>query len=118
MCAISTIGFVVSSLCSTAAAAADFSTVVSALAVGVCANAWARYRREPAIVLVISGILLLVPGGISVKSVAALLNQNSDSSLSSGFAAQMCIIALSITVGVSLANLFVFPKEELSYQHL
>jgi uncharacterized membrane protein YjjB (DUF3815 family) len=61
------------------------------------------------------GVLLLVPGGLSVKSVAALLSSNGAMGLS--FAIQMIVIALSITVGVSLANVVVFPREELAYQH-
>ena len=89
--------------------------MLAALAVGIAANVWARVTRQPSIILVISGILLLVPGGLSVKSVASLLN--SDSAVGLSFATQMLMITLSITVGVSIANVIVFPREELSYQH-
>jgi uncharacterized membrane protein YjjB (DUF3815 family) len=68
------------------------------------------------IVLIISGILLLVPGGLSVKAVHAILASDTGGGFT--FAVQMIVISLSITVGVSLANLLVFPREDLQHQRL
>lgn len=116
MLVISGIGFGSYSLCAYLEAGSDLATVFSALTIGMAANVWARFTHHPSIVLIISGILLLVPGGLSVKAVHAILA--SDAGAGFTFAVQMVVISLSITVGVSLANLLVFPREDLQHQRL
>jgi uncharacterized membrane protein YjjP (DUF1212 family) len=116
MLVISGLGFGVYSLCASLNAGSDLATVFSALSIGIAANVWARFTHHPSIVLIISGILLLVPGGLSVKSVHAILA--SDAGAGFTFAVQMVVISLSITVGVSLANLIALPREDLQHQRL
>jgi hypothetical protein len=54
--------------------------------------------------MIISGINLLVPGGIGVQGVASMVKNNSTSS-GVGFVFEMIVVALSLTIGLLIAKL-------------
>jgi len=67
-------------------------------------NTFNRLTGHPAIVVTISGILLLVPGSIGLKGVSAfIIDKNVVQGMQFGF--NMLIIALSIAVGLLIVNL-------------
>ena len=71
-------------------------TTVSAICVGLISNAYSRYKNDVAIAPLLSGILLLVPGSLGVKSSLGILgNTIADGT---GFASKMIVIGMSITV--------------------
>jgi len=78
---------------------------VGALAVGLAANTAERTGRALAVVLIVPGILLLVPGSLGFHSITALLDQN----VTRGVAAwsQMLITAVSLAAGLLLSNVLV-----------
>jgi len=53
--------------------------------------------------MIISGINLLVPGGIGVQSIATMLKENATSGV--GFVFEMVVVALSLTIGLLIAKL-------------
>ena len=60
---------------------------LGALAVGVAANGLARWLRRPSVVFLVPGIMLLVPGSIGYRSLAALLQSDIVSGVDAGFSA-------------------------------
>lgn len=58
-----------------------------------------------------AGILVLVPGGIGVSGVAALLQNNSSGTI---FVFEMLMVALAITLGLLLGKIF-FPEALFGY---
>eukprot|EP00128_Syssomonas_multiformis_P010767 Colp12_sorted_trinity150504_noHs@34817 len=87
----------------------ETSTVIAAFAVGIAGNLYARLTSSPAIIPIISGILLQVPGTIGLKGVTAFLNNDVFNGIT--FGGQVIVISVSITVGVFAANVFVVPRK-------
>lgn len=82
-------------------------TAVSALAVGLVGNIYSRFFGDIALGALLSGILFLVPGGMGVRSSLGFFNNQAE--LGVGFVFQLLVIALSITIGLLLASILVFP---------
>ncbi|KAI8825000.1 uncharacterized protein EV422DRAFT_240947 [Fimicolochytrium jonesii] len=81
--------------------------VLSALAIGLASNIYARISHDLAVAPILSGILLLVPGSLGVRSTLGFLGITAGSG--TNFAFQMLIIGLSITIGLFVATLLVWP---------
>jgi uncharacterized membrane protein YjjP (DUF1212 family) len=79
------------------------SSVISAFAVGITGTAYSGFTGDLPLVMVLSGILLLVPGGIGVQGVTAMLGDDVLSGM--GFVFDMVIVGLSITLGLLLAKI-------------
>ncbi len=91
--------------------------LLSAMGIGVMGIIWSKYspyHSDSPLVIIISGVLMLVPGGISVRGATALLSNNVVDGLSFGFV--MLVTGLSISVGLFVARLIVFPIERVSRQ--
>lgn len=78
-------------------------TMLCALTVGLLGTALARYLNQNALTIILSGILMLVPGSVGLRGVTALLQQNTVSGVQFGFS--MLLIALSIAIGLLVARL-------------
>ncbi|CAO3645491.1 unnamed protein product [Cunninghamella blakesleeana] len=80
---------------------------VGAFALGLTANIYGRITKRLTFVMLMGGIIILVPGSIGVRGAVSLF----DGSENTGgmFAFQIIGIALSITLGLFLANLCVYP---------
>jgi uncharacterized membrane protein YjjB (DUF3815 family) len=78
-------------------------TMLCALAVGLVGTVLARYLNQNALTIILSGILMLVPGSVGLRGVTALLQQNTVSGVQFGFS--MLLIALSIAIGLLVARL-------------
>ena len=83
--------------------ASSASSVISAFAVGITGTAYSRFTGDLPLVMVLSGILLLVPGGIGVQGVTAMLGDDVLSGM--GFVFDMVIVGLSITIGLLIAKI-------------
>jgi uncharacterized membrane protein YjjP (DUF1212 family) len=84
---------------------------LGALAIGIAANSLARWRRRPSVVFLLPGIMLLVPGSIGYRSLAALLHSDIISGVEAGFAA--VLVGVSLAAGLLLANVMVPPRRVL-----
>lgn len=96
------VGYVVSEATSLKLASSA-SSVISAFAVGITGTAYSRFTGDLPLVMVLSGILLLVPGGIGVQGVTAMLGDDVLSGM--GFVFDMVIVGLSITLGLLIAKI-------------
>jgi uncharacterized membrane protein YjjP (DUF1212 family) len=84
---------------------------LGALAVGVVANALARWLRRPSVVFVVPAIMLLVPGSVGYRSLAALLQSDIVSGVEAGFSA--VLVGVTLAAGLLLANVLVPPRRVL-----
>ena len=82
--------------------------MVIALIVGLFGSLWSRLLEEQPVVYIVSGILMLVPGGLGVKGATALFDRNDVSVLN--FFAAVLQTAVSIAVGLLVAK-FIFPSK-------
>ncbi|OBZ90969.1 hypothetical protein A0J61_00983 [Choanephora cucurbitarum] len=79
-----------------------------AFALGLAGNIYARVTRRQAFAPLMSGTLILVPGSLGVRGAVHLFDGSNNGS-GSEFVFQILGIALSITLGLFLANLVVYP---------
>lgn len=89
----------------------ELGVAVGAFVVGVAGNAFARYRRRPALVLIVPGILLLVPGSLGFRSLNLLLRNEPLTGIATGFSTLLA--GMSIVAGLLMANLLVSPRRAL-----
>ncbi|CAI5989870.1 unnamed protein product [Closterium sp. NIES-64] len=90
----------------------DTASVVAVFAVSTSGTLLSHFAQEFPLAMKISGIQLLVPGGIGVRGVAAILNQDVMSGI--GFVFEMLTVGLAITIGLILANL-VLPESMFAH---
>ena len=102
MALASFVGYVVSELTSLNLASTA-SSVISAFAVGIAGTTYSKFTGDLPLVMVLSGILLLVPGGIGVQGVTAMIGDDVLSGM--GFVFDMVMVGLSITLGLLIAKI-------------
>lgn len=90
----------------------DLGSFVGALAVGIASNLAARALDRPSAVFLVPGILLLVPGSVGVRSLAALMDREVLSGIETAF--RVVVIAMAIVGGVLAANVVARGSRELS----
>jgi uncharacterized membrane protein YjjB (DUF3815 family) len=90
----------------------DIGACAGAFVVGVIANIFSMISRHPSIVVSSIGIMLLLPGSLSYKSVNAFLNNDATSGIT--FLFQAIETALSITAGLLLSDIFALRRKKLS----
>ena len=70
----------------------------AALTVGLAGNAFALLRSRSALIVVVPGILMLVPGSLGYESAASLLGNNTIAGVDAAF--DTLVVALSIVYGL------------------
>ncbi|KAJ3271341.1 hypothetical protein HDV01_006846 [Terramyces sp. JEL0728] len=82
------------------------STFFGTFLIGLTSNFYARVTRDVSIAPILCGILMLVPGSFGVRSsVGFIQNDNTATYLAS----QMIVISMTITVGLFVATMIVWP---------
>eukprot|EP00047_Mylnosiga_fluctuans_P010761 m.17802 g.17802 ORF g.17802 m.17802 type:complete len:497 (-) comp3276_c0_seq2:334-1824(-) len=76
----------------------NLSTMLAALAIGIFGNIATQFPTQNALSIILSGILVLVPGSVGLRGVNALLQNDAVSGIQFGFS--MLLIALSIAIGL------------------
>jgi uncharacterized membrane protein YjjB (DUF3815 family) len=84
---------------------------VAAFGVALASSAYERWRRRPAPVVLVPGILLLVPGSIGYRSMSSLLERNTVAGIDTAFA--MVLTAVSLVAGLLIAGV-VAPEPKRS----
>eukprot|EP00760_Papus_ankaliazontas_P014316 PhM_4_TR16044/c0_g1_i1/m.46086 len=87
----------------------EIATTTAAFIVGMCGNLYASSVHRPSIIPVINAMFCLVPGGLGVRGAFSAMTGESDAS---GVTAQVVTVALSLSVGVFLSNLFAFSRKK------
>jgi uncharacterized membrane protein YjjP (DUF1212 family) len=85
--------------------------VVGSFVIGAGANVYARLVHRPAMVPLVPGLILLVPGSMGLRSLSSLLERDVVTGIDTAFA--MVLIAVSLVAGLLLANATVPPRREL-----
>ncbi|KAH7440511.1 hypothetical protein KP509_04G111000 [Ceratopteris richardii] len=111
MALASGVGYIVSTI-TARKLGSNGSSVIAALSVGVTGTSYCYFTGELPLVINLAGILLLVPGGLGVLGVTAMLQDDVLSGM--GFVFKMLVVGLSITIGLLLAKL-VFPPVLLGH---
>lgn len=81
----------------------ELGAFVGALAVGVASNLFTGFRNRPSMIMMVPGVLLLVPGSIGYRSLAALLEAEVVSGVQTAF--RMFLTAVALVAGLLVANL-------------
>ena len=89
----------------------EFGAFSGALALGVAANLYARILDRPSLVPQVPATLMLVPGSLGYRSLAAFVDKKGIEGIESAFA--IAIVATAIVGGLLAANLIVPPKRVL-----
>ncbi|MBX3418458.1 MAG: threonine/serine exporter family protein [Pirellulaceae bacterium] len=89
----------------------EFGAFLGALALGAAGNFYARMLDRPAMVAQMPGILMLVPGSVGYRSLAAFVENQGLQGIQTAF--EMALAAISIVAGLLAANLIVPPKRVL-----
>ena len=85
--------------------------LVAAFGVTVTANVLAHRHDQPAAVVLVPGILLLVPGSIGFRAVRALLAQDAVAGVEGTFS--MALAAVTLVAGTLAGNALVPPRRGL-----
>jgi len=81
-----------------------FASFIGALFVGISAEIFAKFRKQPATVFVVPGIIPLVPGYGLYFSMLNIIEQNYDEALRVGF--ETLMIAVIIASAIILSTTF------------
>lgn len=81
----------------------ELGAFAGALAVGLAANAYARWRALPPSVILQPCLLILVPGSVGFRGVTLFLSHDALAGVEAGF--HMILVAASLVAGVLAANI-------------
>ena len=102
-------GFFVYTVCLNVNFTMEMTVTLSAFAIAIIGHLFTLYNRRPSLVPILSGLLLLVPGGMSVRGATLSLLEQDDSSQAGSIAVSVITVAISISIGVFIANVLIFP---------
>ena len=116
MTLLACVAFGASTACALAPRAQQLAPFLSAAVVGVGGNAYANAPGRPAMAGTMSGIFILVPGAMALRSIATSLLTDGDSSGGSvglALTSRVLTVAVSIGAGLFMASLILPPRELL-----
>lgn len=86
----------------------ELGAFAGAFTVALAANGYAAWRRLPAAVVLLPGLLLLVPGSVGFQSVTLFLANDPLAGIEAAF--RMLLVAVALVAGVLTANHVVLPR--------
>jgi uncharacterized membrane protein YjjP (DUF1212 family) len=89
----------------------EMGVFLGALTVGVASNWYARLLDRPAIITEVPGIMLLVPGSVGFRGLAALMDEKIVSGVDTSF--KMVLTAVALVAGTLMANIIAPPRREI-----
>jgi len=84
---------------------------VGAFGVAAFSNLYARTTRRPAMVPMVPGTLLLVPGSIGFRSLTSMVDRDVITGIDTAFT--MVLVAVSLVAGLLIANATISPRRNL-----
>jgi len=90
---------------------APFGVFVGGLLLGALSNVYARYAQQPGAVIREPGIILLVPGSVSFRSVSYLLDRDASLGMDTGLLGVTLLV--SLVAGLLFGDLLVAPRRSL-----
>ncbi len=88
-----------------------FGAVVGAFFAGMISNLFARWKRRPAVTLLVPSIILLVPGSIGYKGMSMMIESDVMSGVDTVFTAML--VGVSLVAGLLLANVMLPARNAL-----
>jgi uncharacterized membrane protein YjjP (DUF1212 family) len=88
-----------------------FISLATAVLIATAGNLYSRITDNPASLMQIPGIILLVPGSMGFNSLTAMYTQDTITGIQAAFSA--ALVAVAISVGLLAGNLFIPPKKDL-----
>ncbi len=82
--------------------------LAGAVVVGAAAHLYARWLNRPSVLVQLPGLMVLVPGSLGFRSVAALLEEDTLAGVQSAFT--VVLIAISLAMGLLIASAIVPPR--------
>jgi uncharacterized membrane protein YjjP (DUF1212 family) len=89
----------------------EMGVFLGALTVGVASNWYARLLDRPAIITEVPGIMLLVPGSVGFRALAALMDEKIVSGVDTTF--KMILTAMALVAGTLMANIIAPSRREI-----
>ncbi|WP_407737909.1 threonine/serine exporter ThrE family protein [Hyalangium sp.] len=89
----------------------ELGAFVGALLLGMASNVLARVRNRPAVVTIVPGMMLLVPGSLGFRSLESLLARDVVAGVGTAFS--MLLVAVAIAAGLLFANALVPSRRVL-----
>ena len=83
----------------------ELGTFAGSFAVARAGNLYERWRRRPAAVIVVPGILLLVPGSVGFRSLTSLIEREALTGIETAFS--MILTAIALVAGMLMAGVIV-----------
>jgi len=87
----------------------EIVTSVAAFGLGMFGNLYSKILKKMSFPILIGGIIILVPGSLGVRGAINLFDGSSNDN-SGIFAVNMVAIGLSVTLGLFMANVVVYPN--------
>jgi uncharacterized membrane protein YjjP (DUF1212 family) len=89
----------------------ELGAAIGGFAVAAGSNVYARLADRPAMVPLVPGLLLLVPGSMGLRSLSSMLERDVVSGVDTAFA--MILVAVSLVAGLLMANASIPPRRDL-----
>lgn len=89
----------------------ELGAFVGALLLGMTSNVLARVRNRPAVITIVPGMMLLVPGSLGFRSLESLLARDVVAGVGTAFS--MLLVAVAIAAGLLFANVLVPSRRVL-----
>lgn len=90
---------------------APFGVFVGGVMLGALSNVYARYAQQPGAVVREPGIILLVPGSVSFRSVSYLLDRDASLGMDTGLLGITLLV--SLVAGLLFGDLLIAPRRSL-----
>jgi uncharacterized membrane protein YjjB (DUF3815 family) len=88
----------------------ELGTFAGSLAVALAGSVYERWRRRPAAVVVVPGILLLVPGSVGFRSLTSLIQREALTGIETAFS--MILTAIALVAGMLVAGV-ILPERRI-----
>jgi uncharacterized membrane protein YjjP (DUF1212 family) len=85
--------------------------VIGAFLAGMVSNLFARWKRKPAVTLIVPSIILLVPGSIGYRGLELMMDNDVTSGMGSVFT--VMLVGVSLVAGLLLANVILPSRNAL-----
>lgn len=89
----------------------ELGAAIGAFALAAGSNVYARLADRPAMIPLVPGLLLLVPGSMGLRSLSAMLERDVVTGIDTAFA--MILVGVSLVAGLLMATASVPPRREL-----
>lgn len=83
----------------------------AALAIGIASNLYARTFDRPALVMMLPGLIILVPGSLGLRSLQLFMSSATVDGVQSSFT--VLVVGVALVVGLLLANVILPPRKVL-----